>query len=78
MLGHLLVHFSDQRVVHTMIKVNLNITVFIIAHFLGVFKKSQTVPKPLGCEKLWDKLFEVTFLFLSSMKFFQMYLSVVN
>jgi len=52
MLGHLLVHFSDQRVVHTMIKVNLNITVFIIAHFLGVFKKSQTVPKPLGCEKL--------------------------
>jgi len=42
MLGHLLVYFRDLRMVHRMIKVNLNITVFVSAHFLGVFKKSNS------------------------------------
>jgi len=50
MLGHLLVYCRDQHMVHRMIKVNLNITVFISALFVGVFKKSQTVHIPSGCE----------------------------
>jgi hypothetical protein len=76
MLGHLLVYFRDQCMVHRVIKVNLNITVFMSAHFLGVFKKSQTLHKPSGCEN--NETSFLRFLFLIFMMFFQVYLRAVN
>jgi hypothetical protein len=49
--------------VHRMIKVNLNITVFVSALYLGMFKKSQTVHKTSGRENYETSFLRLVFCF---------------